>query len=230
MERTCDYWFTIEPYVFIGITNKHVLLYNTLDGITIESDKDDVVNLLHELVRTESCGVVLLTNEQYKQKDINDFIQELRDKYMGDIINICCSKIKPVQLLPYYDICGKIDIYKNHNFSVYKNILDNLSEINIYVDSTIDVIKLIHFLQSIPKGVTFNIVGDVEKVPEYEKLLYYFNQLSSPKNILCSYKNVIVLQPNFENNFSFKILVDFPVGYATVGEIAINITFSNFTN
>lgn len=55
MERTCDYWFTIEPYVFIGITNKHVLLYNTLDGITIESDKDDVVNLLHELVRTESC-------------------------------------------------------------------------------------------------------------------------------------------------------------------------------
>ncbi|MBS6225575.1 TIGR04150 pseudo-rSAM protein [Parabacteroides johnsonii] len=211
MERTCDYWFTIEPYVFIGITNKHVLLYNTLDGITIESDKDDVVNLLHELVRTESCGVVLLTNEQYKQKDINDFIQELRDKYMGDIINICCSKIKPVQLLPYYDICGKIDIYKNHNFSVYKNILDNLSEINIYVDSTIDVIKLIHFLQSIPKGVTFNIVGDVEKVPEYEKLLYYFNQLSSPKNILCSYKNVIVLQPNFENNFSFKILVDFPV-------------------
>ena len=34
-----DYWFTIEPYVYVGLTNQCVLLYNTLDGETIESDQ-----------------------------------------------------------------------------------------------------------------------------------------------------------------------------------------------
>ena len=26
------WWFTIEPYVYIGLTSECVLLYNTLDG------------------------------------------------------------------------------------------------------------------------------------------------------------------------------------------------------
>ena len=33
MKNVSDYWFTIEPYVFVDIKSKHVLLYNTLDGV-----------------------------------------------------------------------------------------------------------------------------------------------------------------------------------------------------
>ena len=39
MNTSTDYWFTIEPYVYVNITDKYALLYNTLDKVTIESTK-----------------------------------------------------------------------------------------------------------------------------------------------------------------------------------------------
>jgi len=89
--------------------------------------------------------------------------------------------------------------------------LKNLSEISIHVDVTSDTIKLFPFLKSIPGSPTFNIVGNIEEVTSYGEILSYFDQLPSPKNILCSYKNMIPLQPAFENNFSYKISVRFPI-------------------
>ena len=53
MKTAINYWFTIEPYVFVGITNQFVLLYNTLDGVTIESDKKEVIELLREMLQAE---------------------------------------------------------------------------------------------------------------------------------------------------------------------------------
>ena len=211
METTIDYWFTIEPYVFVGLTNQCVLLYNTLDGVTIESDKEEVIELLREILQPENCGVVLIANERYKQKAINDFIRELREKYMGDLIDITLSKGKPVQLLPYFNFPDKQDIYKKHNFSPLKNVLENLSEISIHVDATTNVTRLIPFLQSIPESPTFNILGDIRDVTNYSEILFYFNQHPSPKNMLCSFKNVIALQPAFGNNFSYRISVNFPM-------------------
>jgi len=211
MKTANDYWFTIEPYIFISITNKYVLLYNTLDGVTIESDKEEVINLLQEMLQEENCGVVLLKNERYNQKDINGFICELREKYMGDIIDVTLSKGKPVQLLPYFNFPDKLGLYKKHNFSPLKNVLEKLSEISIHVNATTNITKLIPFLQSIPGNPTFNIIGNIGEVSNYKELLSFFDQHSSPKNIISSYRNIIAFQPAFENNFSYRISVDFPI-------------------
>jgi len=211
MNTAVDYWFTIEPYVFAGTTSKCVLLYNTLDGVTIESDKIEVIELLQELSNEDNCGVVLLTNTRYKQKVVTGFISELREKYMGDVIDVSLSKGKPVQLLPYFNFPNKQGIYKKHNFSPLKNVLENLSEISIHVDSTTIVTKLIPFLHSIPGSPTFNIIGNIDDAQNYRELLSFFEQHLSPKNMLCSYQNVIPLQPTFDNNFSYRIAVNFPI-------------------
>ena len=211
LKTAIDYWFTIEPYVFVGITKQSVLLYNTLDGVTIESNKTEVIELLQEMLQAENCGVVLLTNERYKQKEIEGFIRELRKKYMGDIIDVTLSRGKPVQLLPYFNFPDKLEIYKKQNFPPLKNVLEHLSEISIHVDNTINVTKLIPFLQSIPGSPTFNISGNIGAVSKYRELLIFFDQHPAPKNILCSYKNVIALQLSFENNFSYRISVNFPI-------------------
>ena len=211
MKTAIDYWFSIEPYVSVGLASKCVLLYNMLDGITIESDKTEVIELLRETLQEENCGVVLLTNERYQQNNIQDFIQELREKYMGDIIDIALSKGKPVQLLPYFNFPNKHDIYKKHNFSPLKNVLENLSEISIHIDSTTKVTALIPFLLSIPGSPTFNINGNIDSVDNYLELLSFFDKHPSPKNILSSYKNLIALQPVYENNFSYRISIDFPI-------------------
>jgi pseudo-rSAM protein len=211
MKDATDYWFTIEPYVYIGITNNCVLLYNTLDGAILKSDKIEVVNLLRETLQKENCGVVLLLNERYEQNDINGFIKELREKYMGDVIDVTFSKGKPVQLLPFFNLSDKHELYKKHNFTPNKKILGYLSEISIYVDDTTNITDLIPFLQSVPENLVFNIIGNMKNVKNSNELLSFFDQYPSPKNIVCSYTDVVVLQPVFENNFSYIISVYFQI-------------------
>ena len=229
MNAMIDYWFTIEPYVFVAITNQSVLLYNTLDGVILESDKVEVVELLQETLLKENCGVVLLTNKRYTQNNVNSFIHEIREKYMGDIIDVSLSKGKPVQLLSYFNFRKNNEIYKKHNFSSRKNVLDNLSEINLHVDSTTNVFKLICFLQSIRKNLTFNIIGDIRTVANCNEMLFFLNQLNSVKNIFSSYKNVPSIQPAYNNNFAYQISICFPIDvqqWMKAKEILFNQTLS----
>ena len=211
MKNVSDYWFTIEPYVFDDIKSKHVLLYNTLDGVTIESTNEKIVELLQETLQEENCGVALLTHERYRQEEICCFVDELREKFMGDVINVSLSDGKPVQILPFYNYSKEQELYKKNNFSSYKNILEKLFEISLYIDATTNITKLIHFLITLPKNLTFNIVGNMEEVPNYSELFSYLDHCSSPKNLLCSYKNIIPLQPIFAHNFSYQISVSFPI-------------------
>lgn len=211
MKNVSDYWFTIEPYVFVDIKNEHALLYNTLDGVTIESTHGKIIEILRATLQEENCGVVLLTNEQSQQREVNHFICELREKFMGDVIEVSLSDGKPVQILPFYNYSKEQELYKKNNFSSYKNVLEKLFEISLYIDATTNITELIHFLATLPKNLTFNIVGNMEEVPNYSELFSYFNHCSSPKNLLCSYKNVIALQPIYEHNFSYKISVSFPI-------------------
>ena len=211
MKNVSDYWFNIEPYVFVDIKSKHVLLYNTLDGVTIESTNEKIVELLQETLQEENCGVALLTHERYRQEEICCFVDELREKFMGDVINVSLSDGKPVQILPFYNYSKEQELYKKNNFSSYKNILEKLFEISLYIDATTNITKLIHFLITLPKNLTFNIVGNMEEVPNYSELFSYLDHCSSPKNLLCSYKNIIPLQPIFAHNFSYQISVSFPI-------------------
>ena len=212
MKTVTEYWFTIEPYVYIRVVNQCTLLYNTLDGATIESDSTEVIELLRETLQKENCGVVLLTNERDKQKDINNFIRELREKYMGDIINVTLSNGKPVQMLPYFNyFSDSQELYKRHNFTPLKNILENLSEVSVHIDDKTEIHQLIQFLQSLPERLTFNLIGNIVDIANYKDFLYYLDQHPAPKNMVCSYQNVISLQPDFENNFSYRILVRFPI-------------------
>ncbi len=95
------YWFTIEPYVFVGISSTTVLLYNTLDGNVVESQNSTVLRLMRNLLMKENNGVVGITKEEYSNEGINGFISLVRKYYMVDLIETSLSKSKPIQILPY---------------------------------------------------------------------------------------------------------------------------------
>ncbi|MCL2738529.1 MAG: hypothetical protein FWE30_03680, partial [Bacteroidales bacterium] len=186
-------------------------MYNTLDGVTLESDKIEVIELLREMLQEKNCGVVLLSSERYEQEDVNGFIKELRKRYMGDVIDVALSKGKPVQWLPFFNFGDKHEAYKRLNSSIYKNVLENLFEVSIYIDVTVNVTKLIPFLLCIPGFPTFNIMGTIWDIEDYSGLLSFLNQHPSPKRILCSYIDITSLEPTFGVNFSYRISVRFPV-------------------
>lgn len=210
-KETTNYWFKIEPYVHISIVNSNVLLYNTFDGSFIESKDIEIVKLLKETLLKENCGVVLLTAERYNLDNIRKFIMELRAKYMGDIIDIELSKSKPVQIMPFTSLVNTQELFKKQNFPTGKKILEYLSEISIYVDYNTNIMDLNSFLKSLPNISTVNIIGNLKGVANYKELLLVLDQFPSLKKITCNYSNVISLQPEFVNNFSYSILINYPI-------------------
>ena len=210
-KETTNYWFKIEPYVHISIVNSNVLLYNTFDGSFIESKDIEIVKLLKETLLKENCGVVLLTAERYNLDNIRKFIMELRAKYMGDIIDIELSKSKPVQIMPFTSLVNTQELFKKQNFPTGKKILEYLSEISIYVDYNTNIMDLNSFLKSLPNISTVNIIGNLKDVANYKELLLVLDQFPSLKKITCNYSNVISLQPEFVNNFSYSILMNYPI-------------------
>lgn len=214
IEKTMiNYWFTIEPYVYIGLTGNRVLLYNTLDKQTIESDKTEVIKLISETLQKENCGVCLLTDNKFQDKNIFSFIMDLRDRFMGDIINVDLSNGRPIQPLPYFNFISadKSDIYRKNNFPAYSNILDNLCEISITIDQTTQIDKLILFLQSVPTGVSLYIIVNISQTPCFNELLSYLDKHQLSKNIICSYKDIVHIDPSMLKKFSYYITVDFPI-------------------
>ena len=210
-KETTNYWFKIEPYVHISIVNSNVLLYNTFDGSFIESKDIEIVKLLKETLLKENCGVVLLTAERYNLDNIRKFIIELRAKHMGDIIDIELSKSKRVQIMPFTSLVNTQELFKKQNFPTGKKILEYLSEISIYVDYNTNIMDLNSFLKSLPNISTVNIIGNLKDVANYKELLLVLDQFPSLKKITCNYSNVISLQPEFVNNFSYSILINYPI-------------------
>ena len=88
MESTKKYWLIIEPYVYINLTEENVLLYNTLDSAFIESSQIEVIDLIRELLKEENVGVIRIETKQLaEQPVIKIFIDELREKFMGDLVD-----------------------------------------------------------------------------------------------------------------------------------------------
>lgn len=180
------WWFTIEPYVYIGLTSECVLLYNTLDGEYIESNKVEIIQLLKKLLERNNQGVVYLTNEDIQNRIVESFVDEVREKYMGDIIDIALSNEKPVQILPLFNFLDneKLEVYKRHNFSVSRNLLENLFEITIHVNNETDICAFLNFLKSVPSKIIFNIYGKLNDVVNNERLLSFLDNSSSLKKSL----------------------------------------------
>ena len=213
-ELTKDFWLVIEPYVYIKIVDTHALLYNTLDKTVIESKEDIIIKLLKQIIQKNNNGIILLTEKQIHEDVINSFIKVLKEKFMGDIIEVCFSAAKPIQLLPFcnYADSDVLEIVRRHNFSTGRNVLDHLSEINIYIDMKTNIKKLNLFLRSIPDRFTINIRGDIEKYKKkYVELLTLLDTMVSQKNVYCSYKNVSILNRVYDSNISYYVDVAFPI-------------------
>lgn len=225
------WWFTIEPYVYIGLTSECVLLYNTLDGEYIESNKVEIIQLLKKLLERNNQGVVYLTNEDIQNRIVESFVDEVREKYMGDIIDIALSNEKPVQILPLFNFLDneKLEVYKRHNFSVSRNLLENLFEITIHVNNETDICAFLNFLKSVPSKIIFNIYGKLNDVVNNERLLSFLDNSSSLKKVYCLYTEIPCSQTFFMNNFLYCVLVNFPIDIRLWEDVLITLREQNLS-
>lgn len=104
MKKKNNFWFVIEPYVYISLKHDSALLYNILDGEIIKTDKQEIMKLLIQ-IKHDPKGVTLISDSHLNAVNIKLFIEELRAKFMGDIINISLSKGKQIQFAPILKAC-----------------------------------------------------------------------------------------------------------------------------
>lgn len=129
------YWFALEPYVFISITEKSVMLYNTLDSNHIIVSDKTIYNLLVN-IKNSSSGVVELKGFLLEDSRISRFIEEVREKFMGDLIDVSLTKDKPFQPTPVLNLQTSIERLKSDiSRSVGENALFHLHEVLFFLES-----------------------------------------------------------------------------------------------
>lgn len=212
MESTKKYWLIIEPYVYINLTEENVLLYNTLDSAFIESSQIEVIDLIRELLKEENVGVIRIKTKQLaEQPVIKIFIDELREKFMGDLVDQSLSNGRPVQILPFINY----PTWSNRGCDL--NFLNDRSqmlfEITIHLDSNSNVHKLKEYLQIIPENTAIILAGNWQDITDIDQLLEYLQHRSSTPIIDCSYTQIPTLNAKYISGFEYRVSVYFPINH-----------------
>lgn len=208
MKRMEKYWLMIEPYVYINIAEEGLLLYNTLDGVAIESKESEIMALVRELLCEENVGVIGLEASTLNRPEVHTFVRELREKYMGDVIDQDYLKVKPVQILPVINYPQWRDM--GCEFRLLEDWSTMLLEVTAHLDRSTDLVRLAAYLQVLPENTAIVLEGDPSIFSDallWEGIV----RRSAPKTIACSYKHCASLTKNSLNGFGYQITVHFPV-------------------
>ena len=100
MKNIKGYWLFFEPYVHVSLKKTSVLLYNTVNGEKVETREPDLIKLVYATQHYLNQGVVFLDHELCEQQNVVQFISEIREKYIGDIIDVSLMPEKPIQFIP----------------------------------------------------------------------------------------------------------------------------------
>jgi pseudo-rSAM protein len=127
------YWLYINPDVYCSIKADKLFLYNTKNGAVIENDSDEILSLVQSFYEKKNLGAVFFDGKDLDNILYDNFIREFCEKSMGSLLDVRLVKKKPVQLMPVLNL--QHDVEKN-KFSAGDNLLQYLSELNLYINQT----------------------------------------------------------------------------------------------
>lgn len=216
-ETNQNYWLTIEPYVYINFTQSSVLLYNTLDAAYIESSNPLIIKLVQEVSEKKNCGVYLLTNQEFEKNEIQDFIFDIRQKFIGDILPTELSEERPVQLISLLNFQeDKKRLNLQPHISIGDNILSYLHEVKFDFDENneLNINTLCGVIEQLHNVSTINLGGDIWEYLQLARLLESLNKIMGKKNIVINYQDVDIdkiISTKLGEGYSLIINVDFPI-------------------
>jgi len=131
------YWLYIENYVFISVRKEKILIYNTLSGKSLEYSTDtEVGELIKRLNLPSNFQIVSISDSDLEKKSIKQFIDDIRNYFMGDIISTDYSKGKPLQMMQKLKIQNELKRLKaDIDRSLGENLMNYLSEISLFINS-----------------------------------------------------------------------------------------------
>jgi len=128
------YNFFLYPYTHVSVKNG-AFIYNTLNNEYIEDNSPEVSKFIGELLDS-SVSCIKVDQNLLDKKNINKFVNKVRDSYAGDLVEASKEDTSPVQLIE------ELKIHKN-NEAVDKTdlgveILDYFNNCLLYINSECD--------------------------------------------------------------------------------------------
>jgi len=111
-----------------------VLLYNSQNGESIETNDKEIINLVDKLHEETNLGSVLLEDNIFDNEAILFFVNESKLKGICNVIRFSPNLPRPIQLMPVLSIQKDIEkLKKQPNSIIGEDLLNYLSEITINV-------------------------------------------------------------------------------------------------
>ena len=102
------YRFYLESHVYIAVKGKALLLYNLVTGkFLFYADQPQLIEFILELKREENLYALEISGEYLRRNGLRKFVDDLREHFMGDVVDISLSGKKPFLMPPVFDIRRK---------------------------------------------------------------------------------------------------------------------------
>ncbi len=231
-----SFWFYLEPYVHISLKHDGLLVYNPLNGKLIElQDAPLVTRLLKQLQSKKNLWVVKLSEEDVKKIEIAQFVEKVKEFFMGDMLDTAWRKGKPIQVVPEVKIMREVSKYAS--LLSGDEIKEYLSTISFYINNYLQqetgifnnaykqflwplargagiqelpLEKMIAFIEEAqsPAFRRINILGgNIFHYSNFSNLLGYLNPLPVVKAYYVFYQDLAVLRPD-----ALSMLIHHPGG------------------
>ena len=212
-------WFFFEPYVYVNVVNNKALLYNTLDGNYLVYDDKNVVGLIQDTLDERNHGVVLLNNHVMEMPAVRVFLNEIRNFFMADIIDVSLSDKKPFQMLPYSDIASSSSKFRERLLATSDNLVKYLYEIDLYLDYSSDLEAIKSFLSSCFYLKKCNIIVDGSLLDNIKDFFEFRCQLNVNSFIRIDLNDFQLISKVNNTSLHYVVNVVFPVDYSSLGYV-----------
>ena len=130
------YWFYIDTYVHLFLKNDSLLLYNSYTGKILEyKGNADIIKLAKRLLAPRNLQVIPLAASDLDQPAIGGFVSDIRENFMGDLLDVAYSNGKPILMTPLVKNQMDVKFLKGEkDRSVGEDIMSYLTEISLYIN------------------------------------------------------------------------------------------------
>ncbi len=142
-ENTCitgSSWLYLHPYVYLSIKKERALLYNTLNHELLEYSKESPIFALIQRLGNDNNLYVIKIKTADIDPSIETFINQIREVFIGDIVDTRLSTKKPIQLKPILNLQKTFQYLTNRDDKpkslVADEIPDYLNTVTLYLNNT----------------------------------------------------------------------------------------------
>lgn len=134
------HWFYLESYVYVVVKGNDLLLYNLASGEFLSYiNKPHLAAFILELKRAENLYALKVSEEYVRKNRLNDFINDLLEHFIGDLVDVSLSGKKPFIQPPQFDVQEKMKKPGRRTFkNVSKDSFLSLNELTFFVNSACD--------------------------------------------------------------------------------------------